>query len=218
MNIQPIVEGHGELAAIPVLVRRLRDVAQAYPVDVNPPIRRHRSDFFNEVELKKAIRLALKQEHCDAILIVFDGDGGSDCPKEDGPRILTWAATEAAGKPCAVVMAYREYEAWFLASIESLRGRRGIRPDADSHPQPELPRGAKEQLEQRMQPGESYQETADQPALSAVFDMRPAYQKCRSFRHLVEAFGDLLAASGIALPVWPPAAWIESQATPPGAE
>lgn len=27
MNIQPIVEGHGEVAAVPVLLRRLRDAA-----------------------------------------------------------------------------------------------------------------------------------------------------------------------------------------------
>jgi len=28
--------------------RRLRDLAQAYPLEINPPIRRHRDDFFDE--------------------------------------------------------------------------------------------------------------------------------------------------------------------------
>ena len=68
-------------------------------------------------------------------------------------------------------MAYREYEAWFLASIESLRGQRGIRQDAQSHPAPEEPRGAKGQLEARLEQGRSYSETADQAALSATFDL-----------------------------------------------
>jgi hypothetical protein len=101
-------------------------------------------------------------------------------------------------------MTYREYEAWFLASIESLRGHRGIRADAESHPQPEEPRGAKGQLEQRMAEGKSYHETADQPALTALFDMQPTYARCRSFRHLVKVFGELATANGLILNAWPP--------------
>jgi hypothetical protein len=142
MNIQPIVEGHGEVYAVPILVRRLRDAAQAYQLEVNPPIRRHRDEFFEESEVRKAVRLALKRDS-QAILLIVDGDQDGDCPGEQGPQILAWAKAEASGKPCAVVMAYREYEAWFLASIESLRGKRGIRSDATSHPNPEQPKGPK---------------------------------------------------------------------------
>jgi hypothetical protein len=207
MTIQPIVEGHGEIEAVPVLLRRLRDLAQAYPLEVNAPIRRHYSDFFDETELRKIVRLALKQP-CNAVLLVVDGDGDHDCPKNQAPQILAWAKAEAAGKPCAVVMAYSEYEAWFLGSIESLRGKRGIREDAMSHPEPEVPTGAKGQLEARMEEGRSYHETADQPALSAQFEMEPTYRSCRSFRHLVKVFGELATAGGVAPGVaWPPAEW-----------
>jgi hypothetical protein len=209
MNIQPIVEGHGEVEAVPVLLRRLRDLAQAYPLEVNAPIRRHRSDFFEEAQVRRAVRLAMKQD-CHAILLVVDGDGDLDCPKHQAPRILGWAQAEAADRACAVVMAYREYEAWFLASIESLRGKRGIRRNAVSHPHPEEPRGAKEQLETRMEEGRSYHETADQPALSAEFDMQAAFAKCRSFRHLVKAFGDLAMTGGLEFGAWPPAEWQEA--------
>ena len=207
MNIQPIVEGHGEVDAVPVLLRRLRDLAQVYPLEVNSPIRRHYSDFFDEQQVRKAMRIALKQD-CDAILLMVDGDGDHDCPRVQAPKILGWAQAEAAGKPCAVVMAYREFEAWFLASIESLRGKRGIRADAESHPDPEEPRGAKAQLEERMKAGRSYSETADQPAISAEFDMKPTYEKCRSFRHLVKVFGELSTAGGSAPTIaWPPTEW-----------
>ena len=209
MNIQPIVEGHGEVAAVPVLLRRLREVAQTYPLEINAPIRRHRSDFFNEVEVRRAVRLALRQEDCDAILLLFDGDGDDDCPLNQAPQILGWAQADAAEKPCFVVMAYREYEAWFLASIESLRGCRGIRQDAQSHPEPEVPRGAKGQLEDRMEAGRSYHETADQPALTASFDMERAYRQCRSFRHLVDVFGRVLQAFQLVPQAWPPPAWGE---------
>ena len=209
MNIQPIVEGYGEVEAVPILLRRLRDLAQVYPLEVNPPIRRHGSDFFDEAQIRKAVRLAIKQ-NCQALLLIVDGDFEGNCPKSNGPEILGWAQNEAAGTVCAVVMAYREYEAWFLASIESLRGIRGIRSDATSHPQPEVPKGAKGQLELRMDEGRSYNEPADQPAFSAVFDMKATYEKCRSFRHLVKAFGELAAANGLSVVEWPPADWQES--------
>lgn len=209
MKLQPIVEGHGEVAAVPVLLRRLLEEANlAADLDVGYPIRRNRSDFFDEALVKKAVALARKQEGCAAILLLFDGDGKDDCPLAQCPEILAWAEEAAAPIPCAVVMAYREYEAWFLASVESLRGRRGIRDDATSHPNPEQPAGAKGQLEQRMEADESYQETADQPALTAAFDMGATYRACRSFRHLVKAFGEMAAALGADLPTWPPAAWV----------
>jgi hypothetical protein len=153
--------------------------------------------------------LALKRD-CQALLLIVDGDADDDCPFEQAPEILSWAQAEAAERPSAVVMAYREYEAWFLASIESLRGKRGIRADAESHPDPETPRGAWEQLEARMEPGRSYHKTSDQPALSDLFDMGPTYRKCRSFRHLVKVFGELATASGVPLQAdWPPPEWLE---------
>jgi hypothetical protein len=39
VNIQPIVEGDGEVFAVPVLLRRLRDAAGAYSLGVNQPIK-----------------------------------------------------------------------------------------------------------------------------------------------------------------------------------
>ena len=76
------------------------------------------------------------------------------------------------------------------------------------HPAPETPRGAKEQLEARMEPRRSYHETADQPALTANFDMGAAYRACRSFRHLVSVFGEILNAFQLETQAWPPAEWL----------
>jgi hypothetical protein len=206
MNLQPIVEGHGEVAAAPVLLRRLRDLAQRFDWDVNAPIRRKRSELIQEAELRLSIKLARIQPHCAAILVLLDSD--KDCPKELGPKLQGPAQEEAGAIPCRIALAHKEYEAWFLAAMESLRGRRGIREDAASHPNPEEPRGAKGHLQERMREGQTYGERADQPALSAIFDMAPAYRKCRSFRHLVKAFGELIAAAGGGPKVeWPPEEW-----------
>lgn len=205
MKIQPIVEGHGDVAAFPVLLRRLRDEIQAWAVDIGRPIRRPRSQLVRETDVQQAVRLALVQADCRAILILFDGN--SDCPAELGPTVQAWAQAAAGGIPCAVVIAHKEYEAWFLAAIESLRGHRGLRGDAESVIDPERPSGAKEQLEARMHAGTSYMETTDQAALSALFSMPDAYRRSRSFRKLSRSFGLLVSAMGQDIQVWPPAEW-----------
>jgi hypothetical protein len=206
MNIQLIIEGHGEVEGAPVLLRRMIAQAQAYRIDINPPIRAHQSELLNEELLKKKVLLAIKQENCGGVLVLFEHEDG--CPAELGPRLLQWARAEAGDKPCVVALAHREYEAWFLGAIESLRGKRGILEDAQVHPDPEAPRDAKGHLEDRMKPDRSYSPTLDQPALSALFDMKSAYSSCRSFRHLVKVFGELVTAMGAIPDNWPPAEWI----------
>lgn len=182
------------MEAVPVLLRRLVDEAQAWPVQIGRPIRRPRNQLAGESGVKRAVRLARVQPDCDGILMLLDGD--LDCPAELGPTVQRWAADAAGGVPCSVVIAYREYEAWFLAAIESLRGHRNVRSDAEPHPNPENPRGAKERLEQRMRPGTSYIETTDQPAFSAKLSLSVAYRRSRSFRKLASSFGNLVRSMG----------------------
>jgi hypothetical protein len=80
MNIQPIVEGEGEVRSVPVLLRRLQEASGVYSFGINAPIRKPRSDFLDRSRLERAIGLARKQENCGAILILFDGDGASNGP------------------------------------------------------------------------------------------------------------------------------------------
>ena len=210
MNIQPIVEGHGEVEALPVLLRRLCHEASAWEVQISKPIRRKRSEFVNQPKLEKTVTAACYQSHCKSILILFDSD--KDCPAELGPRVHEWASAVCGDLPCEVVMSHKEYEAWFLASMESLRGRRGIRNDATRHPNPEAPRGAKAHLQARMGKGAHYLETTDQAAFSALFSIPAAYAGCRSFRKLTKSFGTLLQAMGKEIGSWPPTHWLEQSA------
>lgn len=205
MIIQPIVEGQGEEAAVPLLLRRLRDEAQAWGLEVARPHRRRRTQLVKKDSLQTAVSVAALREDCAGILVIFDAD--DNCPKELAPTLEEWAKEAAGGKACAVVMANREYEAWFLASIEAMRGKGAIRIDAISHPDPEAPRDAKGEVERRMQSGSSYSPTVDQAPLTAHLNLESAYRRCRSFRKLVGAFGDLAAAAGVAPDVWPPVAW-----------
>ena len=205
MKIYPIVEGHGEGEAAPILLRRLLAEAQCHAVQVGRPIRRTQSQLRSKEGIQVGVRLALLQPECAAVVILFDGE--DDCPKELGEKVRNWAREAAAGKPCDVVVAYREYETWFLAALESLRGQYGIATDAVAPANPESRRDAKDSLEQFMPADRAYSETGDQPAMSAVFDLGLAHRRNRSFRKLVKAVGDVLTQLRQPLPSWPPIQW-----------
>ena len=192
------------MAALPVLLRRLRDEANAL-VEIERPIRRPRNQLASQLGMSRAVEVARRQPACEAILVVFDGD--RDCPAELGPKVQGWATAAAGGLPCEVVLPHREYEAWFLAAIESLRSHTLIRPDAAPLPDPEQPRGAKERLRERVAEGIAYSPTAHQARLSASFSLELAYRRSRSFRKLTTSFGSLLAAMGQDVGAWPPEHW-----------
>jgi hypothetical protein len=162
--------------------------------------------------LKRAVETVLAEERCDGILILFDGD--DDCTGDSnrqrgplGPQIGKWASEAARGLPCAVVIAQREYESWFLASIESLRGIAGIKDDALYEFEPEVRRGAREELRRMMVPNRAYKPAELQPTFTARFDMAAAYRGSRSFQRMVHAFAILAQGCGITLDHWPPAGW-----------
>lgn len=206
MKIYPVVEGHGEVTAFPVLLRRLlHQYAQCYDMQPGEPVRRKAFEFRREDTVHNAVKLALSQPDCAAVLLLFDGE--DDCPAELSAQVRTWAQAAAGDTPCEVVVAYREYETWFLASVESLRGKCRIALDAIAPADPEAKRDAKGALETFMPQGVSYSPTIHQQKLSAVFDMALAHRRNRSFRKLTKAVGELLARLEQPLPAWPPAGW-----------
>ena len=203
MKLIPIVEGHGDIEAVPILLRRLAyEHADAAAIEVETALRLQRGRIVMRDPLQRMVTLA-KREGAHAIMILFDSD--DDCPVTLATKVAGWATEAAIDTPCATVVAHREFEAWFLASIESLRGKRGIRDDAELHSDPEQLRDAKGALKERMRKGRGYSEATDQPAFAATFSMSETYVKCRSFRKFVKAFGDLIVAAGEPVSEWPPA-------------
>lgn len=175
----PIVEGHSEVQSVPVLLRRLLAERDRYEVKVVRPVRVGRYKVVRPGELERACKLARRRpEGCDAILLLLDAD--DDCPKEIAPDLLRRATGTSAGLPAAVVLAKTEFEAWFLGSLESLRGVRGIAETAVSPENPEGIRDAKGYLSRQMTSGRTYVEVDDQPALADRFDLWLARQRCPS--------------------------------------
>jgi hypothetical protein len=113
--IVPIVEGQGEVEAVPILLRRVLHSQTAYSVDVRRPIRVKRNQVVKPGELERAIELAALQPNCRAILILLDAD--DDCPAVLGPELLLRAQAARPDVPCSVVLAKSEFEAWFVGSF-----------------------------------------------------------------------------------------------------
>ncbi len=197
VRLAAIVEGHGECEAVPILVRRIAQTLDpALAPLVHPVIRVPASRLVKQGEIERAIELAArKNAGRGGILVLLDCDDG--CPALDGPALLKRAATTRPNLPVSVVLAKREFEAWFLAAAESLRGRRGLPADLIGPENPEDIRGAKEWLTEKMPQGQSYAESSDQPALTAVFDLNAArradsFDKCH--REVVRLLNQLRQA------------------------
>jgi hypothetical protein len=192
VQIAVIVEGQGDCEAVPVLIRRIAlDVNPGFVPKVLLPFRMAASKLVKEGELEKAIAfLSKKIVGNGGIIVIIDCDDG--CPANEGPKLLGRAVSVRNDVPISVILAKREFEAWFLAAAESLRGKRGLPDDLDSPAEPEAIRGAKEWLEDKMSATASYKETTDQPALTVLFDMQAArkadsFDKCyRDIKSMLE--------------------------------
>ena len=189
--ISSIVEGDGEVAALPLLLRRLgMDICPQHWVQAHYPIKVPRDKLLKPKQLERYFRLAVAQAANCGVLIVLDAeDREHGCPAKLGPQIKERASVERDDVPTLVVIAKNEYEAWFLAAAESLRGQRRLRQDIESPVDPEAIRGAKEWLQERMSTGSGYSETIDQPALTEVFDLQAA-RRSPSFDRFYRRFGE----------------------------
>jgi len=183
MVIAPIVEGYGEVRAIPSLLHKIaRHIAPELQLVVCNPIRRSRSQIVKPRELEKdVIQASYLLEERDAlkygwILLFLDAD--DDCPATLGPDLRRRARQAREGLNVDVILPMYEYESWILASAQALEAQ-GLLYSASNLLQPEGVRDAKGRLKQ-LRPGQRYSETVDQDKLTKKLDITEARQ-ARSF-------------------------------------
>lgn len=87
LRIAAIVEGHGEIDAVPVLLRRYaQSMGLAGRIDVNPVIRQPASKLLSENEIERLVELAIRKiGKTGGILILLDSDG--KCPAAYMPSV-----------------------------------------------------------------------------------------------------------------------------------
>jgi hypothetical protein len=131
-RIVPIVEGHGEEKAVPCLIRRWLRHRRLHRFFDVPDLAINAKgcgklkaayDRERHLGVEHYIEAALRSRP-DAILVILDAD--DECIDRGpgnglGPELLARARQVASHVPLAVVVANREYEAWFLASLTSIR-------------------------------------------------------------------------------------------------
>ena len=181
-----IIEGDGDVRAIPVLIRRILAENEVFDVVVLPTQRRgeyptvskHFDTFF----------LAATKENAP-ILWVMDFDAkGYECPYAEANKLINRALVLRPGWPVKIAFLVKEYESLFLYDENATR-----RVFSDIAKQVEFPanpqeiRGAKEWLSAHRPRGMAYKETVHQEKITAHLDLKLLRERCRDFVHLEKA-------------------------------
>ena len=185
--IHCIVEGHGEVAALPPLLRRLVSfLGVDREIEFARPWRVHADKVFKGdwSEVGRAIEGARRSSATGVVLVLDTDCEMPKCPRNRAAPMLSSLRELAGSLPAALVLAECEFESWFLESAESLRGRRGLPKNLARPAEPLTIRGAKEWLGDQMPRG--YSERLDQPALAGAMDIEAARRHSRSFRKLCD--------------------------------
>ena len=187
LRVVPIVEGHGEVAAVPLLIRRIcGELFGAYEIEVLQPLRQPRSRIVLPGNLQRYTEIAANKLRAaqprgeGLVLVLIDGDG--DLPCVLGPALLAGALAGCGDQAAACVVANLEFETWFVAAAASLRAELRI-AEHDIPDAPEASRLRKKWIEDRFC-GIRYSETLDQPRLTARMDLALCRSRSPSFDKL----------------------------------
>ena len=111
-SIMTVVEGNGEVQAVPVLLRRIvQELAPARSPVVLKPIRVPRSRFIKEGVLEAYVGLAAQRVGVGGGILILLGANGA-CPARLGPALLARARRARPDRRIEAVLAKCEYEAW----------------------------------------------------------------------------------------------------------
>ena len=205
MRTYVLVEGHGEVHAVPNLLSRLAPSLGPFAVTRVPGMA-------NEAALLRHCELFRARGDAHALLAMRDDADG--CPKVDAPALATALRAKNLPFQAAIVLAYREYESLFLPCIDEMAGRplempghpprSGLKAGTRYEGDFEARRGVKEWLSGNMTEGHRYKPTLDQLAFTRMVD----FDKVRAsglpwFASLERALAFLVAHSGESAAAYP---------------
>jgi hypothetical protein len=191
--IASVVEGDGEVRALPKLLHRIAAELGISLLHAQPPMRVNRGKLVAPGGIERAVNaMANRGGAAKALLVVLDAD--DDCPAQLGPDLLKRARKARTDARVAVVLPKMEFEAWFLAAAPSLATHQGLPVKLDYPSDPEAIRGAKEWLTRAREDGHPYKPTLDQAPLASVFDLAQARANSPSFSKFCRDVAWLLGA------------------------
>lgn len=176
-RLLPIVEGQGDAAAVPVLIRRIATAHEIHNINILTPhrrgdlpkIRTRLSDFLSAARMERA-----------QVLWVLDYDG-QDCLDVTADLIKLSASAKQLAPDLDIRFSFmvKEFESLFLADEVATRAMFKDIPSNVAFPgKPEDVRGAKEWLSKARPKGLAYKETTHQEKLTLSLTL----QSCASVR------------------------------------
>ena len=181
VHIASLVEGYGEVEALPVLLRRVVGEISPSITQVIPPAWRHPAGSIQKLGgLERALSAVAERYPGHSIVVLMDCD--DDCPKELGPKMTQRVKQGRPDLYISFVLAHREYESWFLAAAESIAGKSNLNLDLVAPENLENIRDAKGWLSRHIRGSGRYSPTQDQAALSHLFQFARARTRSRSFQ------------------------------------
>jgi hypothetical protein len=186
-KIVPIVEGDGDVAALPALLYKLLHEQEIYDVQVEQPKTANgRDNLTKPGGIERFVQLASLVKDCGAVLILLDAD--DDCPVTMARDLAERVSRAGTKHPVAVVVANRMYENWLVASLDTLQPTNVNLLPAD------VEKGnGKEYLKKLVLNGGTYKETTDQKTLTHLLDCKLARSRSRSFCRLCHAVEEAVA-------------------------
>jgi hypothetical protein len=177
--IVPVVEGQSEERAIGILMRRVLHEMGVFDLQVARAFRVKRQRVVREGELERSIVQAERSRSgASSVFIVLDAD--EDCPADLAAHLLARARIQT-DLQVRIVFPKVEIEAWILAAVDSLRGVRGIRTDAQPPDDAEAVRDAKGAITRLMEGTRGYVATDDLPAFVDALDLALGGARSPSF-------------------------------------
>ena len=163
-RIFSIVEGEGDAAALPVLIRRVLAAQNASDrAQPGKAQHEHKGTLLKEGELERIARTLLQKAKGNARALVL-GEADTDRACVLGPELQRRLDREFGAGTCAAVVAVFKYENWLIADEAVLDAKRA--------------------LSARRTDRRSYRPTADQAHLTAEVDIVAVRERCPSFDKL----------------------------------
>ncbi len=117
-HIGLVVEGPGDVAAVPLLLRRWLHLQGEFRDLLGKPVNCNgRTKALARNGLEGKVATAIARPGCKGVLVILDGEGDAVCSL--GPNLLS-RARSVTGAPVALTLADTKYEAWLCASAETL--------------------------------------------------------------------------------------------------
>ena len=197
-KIVPIVEGPGEVEAVPALLWKLLAEQGRYDLQIETPQNAHGGgNLTRPGGIERFIQNAWTKRDCGAVLVLVDAD--EQCPVELAADFSRRILALGVRFPVVIVIAKCEYETWFLASLETiagfpLDGGYGLPVGLVYSGEVEDRVGVKGWITRQFPDGRIYKETIHQSAMTKLIDPERVRQKSRSFRRLCHALEETIEA------------------------